>query len=181
MMTHAHPRPWRGDSLFTAGKRRPLCREARRIWCARLEAARRAGHVTALHAEIGRAMLRRLGVEGRLDPSQDTIAADAACSARTVRRALARLAALGLLAWQRRLVRAGWRTEQTSNAYELVPDGRPVPPRPARPASGGQGVRETRLISISTADRVEAMKALEAVRAALSLEWVARSRGAVVA
>jgi hypothetical protein len=42
-------------------------------------------------------------------------------SSRTVRRATDILRRLGLLLWQTRLVRAGWRTEQTSNAYLLVP------------------------------------------------------------
>jgi DNA-binding GntR family transcriptional regulator len=58
-------------------------------------------------------------VDGQLDPSHDTIADDVGCCARTVRRALAALKALGLVMWQCRLVRAGWRVAQTSNAYLL--------------------------------------------------------------
>jgi hypothetical protein len=119
---------WHAHSLFTVGPRRPLNRDARRIWVARAELHRRARRLTCLHVEIGRALLRRLGVDGRLDPAHATIAADAGCCARTVRRALRRLAELGLLTWQRRLVRAGWRAEQTSNAYELHLGDAPPPP-----------------------------------------------------
>jgi hypothetical protein len=48
----------------------------------------------------------------------------AAVSEDTVQRALVRLRELGLLFWQRRLVRdeaSGWRCEQASNAYVLTP------------------------------------------------------------
>jgi hypothetical protein len=46
---------------------------------------------------------------------------------------------LGLLRWQTRLVRAGWRAEQTSNAYELVPS---IAAPAVLPRCGGQTVRE---------------------------------------
>ena len=177
----AHPRPWWSGSLFVAGARRALDRNARRLWLARLDAARRRGLVTALHAEVGRALLRRLGIDGQLDPSHETIAGDAACSSRTVRRALARLAQLGLLAWQRRLVRAGWRAEQTSNAYQLAPDGPPLPAPIERPRCGGQDGRETRFLRKEEApppDRVAALKALERVALAsrdrFARAWQAR-------
>ena len=65
------------------------------------------------------ALLRRLGQDGRCDPSHATLAADAAVSPRTVRRALAALAACGLVQWTRRLIRVGWRVAQTSCAYVL--------------------------------------------------------------
>jgi predicted ArsR family transcriptional regulator len=49
------------------------------------------------------------------------IARAAKCSARTVRRALARLRTLGLLAWTRRVVVGrGWRA-QIANRYTIVP------------------------------------------------------------
>jgi hypothetical protein len=61
----------------------------------------------------------------------------------TVRRALAALKAVGLVMWQCRLVRAGWRAAQTSNAYVLALAG--VGTLAAKPAlrTGGQSVRET--------------------------------------
>src|SRR4051812_37176993 len=75
--------------------------------------------------DIGLALLKRLGTTGRCDPSHATLAADAGCkSAKTAERAAAALKALGLLTWVRRLVRSsgtGWRVEQTSNAYVLIP------------------------------------------------------------
>ena len=69
--------------------------------------------------------MRLLGADGRLDPSHALLAqVVAAVSEATVHRAIDRLHALGLLFWQRRLVRdetTGWRTEQASNAYVLTP------------------------------------------------------------
>lgn len=68
--------------------------------------------------------MRLLGPDGRLDPSHAFLAKLAAVSEDTVQRALDRLRGLGLLFWQRRLVRdetTGWRCEQTSNAYALTP------------------------------------------------------------
>jgi len=189
-MHHHLARRWLAGSIFGTGRRRKLCRAARRLWGARLEAARRAGHITALHVEIGRALLRRLGVEGQLDPSHETVAGDAACSARTVRRALARLAALGLVAWQRRLVRAGWRVEQTSNAYELT-EGRPFAPRPRRISTGGQAGRETRSrfiqetvppvsVAVQRAAQASLAAVAERMQASLRAAWQAK-RGAAVA
>lgn len=68
-------------------------------------------------------MPHAISTDGRCDPGHDTLADDAGCCARTVRRGLDALRALGLVMWQRRIVRAGWRTSQTSNAYLLVPAG----------------------------------------------------------
>jgi hypothetical protein len=68
--------------------------------------------------------VRLLGGDGRLDPSHGFLARLAAVSEDTVQRALERLRRLGLLSWQRRLVRdaaSGWRCEQTSSAYVLTP------------------------------------------------------------
>lgn len=145
-MPSPHPRPWRRHSLFTAGPRRPLDREHRARFRFLLRAHARAGRLPAKHEWVGEALLRRLGTDGRCDPAHDTLAADAGCSARTVRRATASMRTLGLLRWQTRLVRTGWRTEQTSNAYELVPTAAP----PAV-SCGGQSGRETRKIDIQTA------------------------------
>jgi hypothetical protein len=146
-MPSPHPRPYHAGSLFGDGPRRPLDREQRAQFRFLLAAHRRARRLTP-HAEmVGSALVRRLAVDGQCDPAHDTIAADVGCCARTVRRALEALKAVGLLIWQRRLVRDGWRTSQTSNAYVLVPSG--IGTLPAAPAkrSGGQTDRETRLES----------------------------------
>lgn len=169
-MNYAHPRPWLAGSDFGCGPRRKLCREGRRLFRIALDSARRAGRITALHAEVARAMLKRLGEDGRLDPSHATIAADAGCCDRTVRRALVKLAEAGLVTWRRRLVRSGWRVKQTSNAYELRTDGKPAPVRNARRCTGGQPVRETPSISLeegTTADRGAAKEALARVADAM--------------
>src|SRR3954447_11121092 len=119
-------------SLFGDGPRRPLTIGERALWLARLNAARRARHITPAHELVARALLKRLGPDGRLDPEQTTLAADTGLSDRTVRRALRALADAGLLTWQRRLVRDGWRCRQTSNAYALVPEGPALPLPPPR-------------------------------------------------
>ena len=126
---------WHRNSEFGPGPRQPLDREQRAVWRARVELARRAGRITALHAQVGLALLRRLGQDGRLDPSHATLAADAGVGERTVRRALAALAGCGLLRWVRRLARdaaSRWRATQISSAYALSLGGTPGSP-------GGQG------------------------------------------
>lgn len=120
--------PFHAESLFTPGPRRPLSIGDRALWLARLHTARMARAITAGHAEVARALLRRLGPDGRLDPAHATLAADTGLCERTVARALRRLADVGLLTWQRRLVRQAWRAAQTSNAYALVPAGAAIPP-----------------------------------------------------
>lgn len=131
------PRKWHRNSEFGPGPRVPLDRERRAQWRARLDIFRRAGRLTADHVEVGRALLRRLGEDGRCDPSHATLAADAGESERTVRRALHAMASCGLLSWVRRLVRDRWRAAQTSNAYRLLVQA-------AQPfACGGQAGRGT--------------------------------------
>jgi AraC-like DNA-binding protein len=114
-------RPWHTGSVFGAGHRRPLDREQRARFRFLVNAHRRARRLTPHCELIGNALVRRLGTDGQCDPSHETIAADVGCSERTVRRALEAMRGLGLVLWQRRIVRDGWRTSQTSNAYVLVP------------------------------------------------------------
>lgn len=106
------------------------------MWLARADAERRAGRLTALHVEVARTLLRRLGVNGQCDPAHATLAHDAGCDPSSVLRALKALQGVGLVRWERRLVRRPWpagghgatRAEQTSNAYELLLPDRPVAP-----------------------------------------------------
>jgi AraC-like DNA-binding protein len=181
-----HPRPWHRGSEFGDGLRWPLDREQRCVWRVRLDLARRAGRITALQAQIGLALLRRLGQDGRCDPSHDTLATDAGCGPRTVRRALMALFELGMLRWINRLVRAGQRTEQTSNAYTLIVAVAAVfAPRPRRKnpcgTSDGQLGRETRSSMIqnsSSTEKASAMAALARIRLAweegLRQKWAAK-------
>src|SRR5580693_3372335 len=123
-MPKAHPRPWRRHSVFGDGPRQPLDREQRARFRYLLNAHARANRLPAKQEKVGLALLKRLGTDGQCDPSHDTLAEDVGCCARTARRALATLKALGLLLWQRRIVRNGPCVDQTSNAYLLLtPDG----------------------------------------------------------
>jgi hypothetical protein len=143
-MSNAHPRPWRRDSQFGDGPRQPLNRDDRARYKFLLNAHHRAGRISRACRDIGLALLKRLGTTGRCDPSHATLAADAGCkSAKTAERATAALKALGLLTWVRRLVRSsgtGWRAEQTSNQYVLVPA---LASLNAPRRCGRQNVRET--------------------------------------
>jgi hypothetical protein len=144
-MPKAHPRPWHRGSLFGTGPRRPLNREQRAKFNYLLKAHRRARRLTACAGDVAEALLRRLGTSGQLDPTHETIAEDAGCRARTVRRALAALKAVGLVMWQCRLVRDGWRVAQTSNAYMLLTPAE-NPPEFRAASCGGQNVRETKTL-----------------------------------
>jgi hypothetical protein len=114
-------------SVFGTGPRRPLDREQRARYKFLVHAHRTAENLTADHKNVAEALLRRLGVDGRCDPSQATLADDAGCKERTVRRALVQLRDLGLVHWHQRIVRSGWRVVQTSNAYLLMPLTLPNP------------------------------------------------------
>jgi hypothetical protein len=144
-MPHGHPRPWYRDSLFGDGPRCPLDRNQRARFKFLLDAHVRARRLPAKQERVGRALVKRLGADGRCDPTHATLAAHAGCSERTARRACETLRRLGLLRWQHRLVRAGWRSEQTSNAYVLMVTAA----NPAPLSSGGQKGRETKLIDKS--------------------------------
>lgn len=175
MTTHAHPRPWHAGSLFTAGPRRPFTRDQRRVWTARLELHRRARAITALHVEIGRALLRRLGEDGRLDPAHDTIADDAGCCPRTVREALRRLNRLGMVSWLRRLVRTRLGARQDSNSYIIhLGDAPPVI------RCEGRTHRETRLSQIPLLTPPNSVLLPEPAAAREALARIAQERMAVL-
>ena len=160
----SHPRPWHRGSLFVDGPRLPRDREQRARFRFLVRCHLQARRITHAAAGVAEALLRRLGTDGQCDPCHATLAADAACSERTVRRATTAMLGLGLLSWQRRLVRDGWRAAQTSNAYCLL-DGASVP----MPACGGQSGRETRrkmnLPPVHAVDLAAAQAALRARRA----------------
>jgi hypothetical protein len=139
--TPLHLRPWHRGSVFGDGPRRPLCREQRARVKFLLRAHRGVGRITAAGEDVGLALLKRLSADGRCDPSYATLGTDAGCSERTTRRATRRMAEIGLLRWQQRLVRAGNRAVQTSNAYLLLTPVGAVSPGFV---SGGQTVLETK-------------------------------------
>jgi hypothetical protein len=191
-LPNAHPRPWHRASLFCDGPRRPLSTDQRRAWLARACLERRAGRLTALYVEVGRALLRRLRDDGRCDPSQVTLAADAGCSERTVRRALVAMRELGLLDWQQRLVRRPWpaggrgatRAEQTSNSYELrLPTGpaatlRVPSPLPRCGGQAGRGIPNRLIpgdpVPFDPAAKAALKKIAAARMAAIGRAWAER-------
>ena len=138
------PRRYRRNSHYGDGLRIPMDRERRAVWRARLHMFRRGRKITPLYEDIGLAMLRRLGANGRLDPSHDSVADDVGCSSRSVRRALSAFHVCGLMHWVNRIVRDGWAVRQTSNAYALaLPAVGNISTIPAF-GCGGQNGRETR-------------------------------------
>ena len=189
-----HPRPFHRGSLFGDGPRRLFGADERRAWLARAEGERQAGRLTALHVVVGRALLKRLGQDGQCDPAHATVAADAGCGERTVRRALAGLRDAGMLAWEQRVVRRPWpeggpgatRAEQTSNAYVfLLPTGPIAVPVPQLvqfrlSRCGGQAGRETPLKMIpmelptfNEAEQREQETRMIARKAKRDAEWMA--------
>ena len=178
-MPNAHARPWHKGSLFGPGPRRPLDREQRARFRYLLNMHRRARHLTPLAEIVGNVLVKRLSVDGQCDPAHDTIAADAGCCARTVRRALDALKALGLVVWQRRIVRAGWRTSQTSNAYILALSANPEPAPIRAKCCGGQSGRETRKIKDSPVQQLAMMMTVKERIAAQTA--LAQRRGVIEA
>jgi hypothetical protein len=90
---------------------------------------------------------------------------------------------LGLLYWQRRLVRSGWRTEQTSNQYVLKPEA-PAPMITVRlpVLCDRQTDGETRFCLIkrpepSAAEVWEAQKALAQARAVMEQRLLGKGCG----
>jgi len=175
LLPRPHPRPWHGGSVFGPGPRRRLDRNQRARFRFLLNAHKRAGRLTDKTEDVGAALLKRLSDVGRCDPSQATLANDAGCEERTVRRAICSMRDLGLLRWERRLVRNGWRCEQTSNAYELVPTAQLL----HVPRCGGQNVRETGFLDKSRKPNSAVVAAPDDVAAAQAA--LARRRAVVEA
>lgn len=180
-MSSPHPHPYHAGSQFGPGPRRPLDREQRARFRFLLTAYRRARRLTP-HAElVGNALVKRLSVDGQCDPGHDTIASDVGCCARTVRRALDALKALGLLVWQRRIARAGWRVEQISNSYFLVPLATANLPEVRAVRCGGQLGRGTRKKESTPVQRPALEVSPQAQReAAAALARVAAARAGAV-
>jgi hypothetical protein len=177
-MSASHPRPWHKSSVFGDGPRAPMCRERRAVWRARLMMFRRARKLTPLHEDIGLAMLKRLGTDGRLDPSQQTVADDVGCDPRSVRRALVAFRSCGLVFWVKRLVRDRWRVAQTSNAYALTIGDPPVIPASRSGGQTGRGTRRIESISVQQAAPEVSPEARQEARAALAR--IATQRQAVL-
>ena len=126
MRTSFSGRPIKNASPFACGKLRPTrglrigavmpSGQPTSAFRSALESAYRQRQVTRLHVHIGYVLSGwRTGI-----PKHRQIAFAAGCCVRSVVRALARLHALGLLSWTRRVVACrGWRA-QTANSYALL-------------------------------------------------------------
>jgi hypothetical protein len=115
-----HPKPWHKGSIFGDGPRVPLDRERKARARFLIREHRRAKRITGDWVLVGEYLVSAVGKDGRCDPAKATIAEATGCDERTVTRALDALRILGVLSWVRRIVRAGWRSVQTSNAYWFV-------------------------------------------------------------
>jgi DNA-binding MarR family transcriptional regulator len=175
----AHPKPWHRNSVFGAGPRVPMCRERRAQWKARIELQRRAGRITSDHAHVGLALLRRLGTDGRCDPSIQTLAADSGESLSTVGRALKRLSQYGLVMWVRRLRRDGTRVSQDSNAYLLTLGEMPIPVVRCDRQSAHETVKLVipSVSEVSAADVAAAQAALARRRAVVEASLLMKGSG----
>jgi hypothetical protein len=186
-MPTPHPRPWHRDSVFGDGLRLPLCRERRAVWKARIDLARRAGRVTDGEAYVGQALLKRLGQDGRCDPSHQTLADDSGESVSTVKRALKAFWACGLVNWVRRLWRNGSRVMQDTNAYLLTLG---EPPKFPRVRCEVQRGRETSSVdkstghlpvpSLSAAERAIANAALVERQRVIEARLLSKWRGSTI-
>jgi len=85
-MSKSHPRPWHRGSVFGPGPRRPLDRNQRARFRYLLALHARENRISSKCEKVGLALLKRHGPDGRCDPTQATLAADAGCKERTVRR-----------------------------------------------------------------------------------------------
>lgn len=74
----------------------------RNLLRARVAQYHRARQITAQCYMVALALIRRVNRRGTAWPSEATVAADAGCSERSVRRHKRTLAAIGLLTWARR-------------------------------------------------------------------------------
>jgi DNA-binding GntR family transcriptional regulator len=151
-------RRYHRGSLFGSGPRIPLDREKRARFRFLLTSHRRSRRISPLAFLTGEALLKRHGVDGRLDPSQGRLADDVGCSDRTIRRALGVLRSLGLVAWVCRLIRDGWAVRQTSNAYVLNVAERDMP----------MGVAATDKVTVQPETRIKKDKGRDALEAALA-------------
>ena len=164
-------------------------------WKARVEIWRRGGALTDGMSYVALALIKRLGADGRCDPSHQTLADDSGESIDTVKRALKALHGLGLVDWLRRVIREGMRVRQMSNSY-LLTLGQPVNPVLALAkklagrceADSARGTTkceiykglpkdpaDRRVFDVPTEDRLKALAALQDAgrrrAAALGLAW----------
>ena len=118
-----HPRPYHLPAIFGSGPREPMPPARLAIWRAMVRNDRKPGRLSVAAVQVGLTLADMLGADGTLCPAHSHLAARVQVHVSTVTRALQRLRSCGFVTWTRRLVRNGWRVEQTSNQYQLrVPE-----------------------------------------------------------
>jgi DNA-binding transcriptional MocR family regulator len=89
-------------------------------WTASIWREYRADNLTRAWRDVLLTLHSYRSAGGVAWPSHAALADRCACSVRTVQRALAMAADLGLVTWSERRARAGWRWLRTSNLYRLL-------------------------------------------------------------
>jgi hypothetical protein len=175
--------PWHRSSEYAhASHFRRLDGNDRARWRCQLHIARKNKRLSADAWRVADGLLRHHAENGRCDPSHARLAAFAGCTERTVRRALDRLAACGLVAWTRRIVRTRAGARQTSSAYRLLIAGaeqlariarmtrQPRPePRPAPLALRSDVAAALEIAATATRSLADWRQQREAMRAAAYL------------
>jgi hypothetical protein len=167
-------------SEFSDGLRKPMNRDERGVWLARLEGDLRAGRIEPWYLRLGQEMAKVLRPDGCLTPSLRRLARLVGCSVRTVQRGLERLASIGRITWVRRLRRVGAAVVQTTNSYALLLGVAPPPPKIcwspfyARGTAGGHAVQEIPSVTEVTETR-EAREELRRIREARKAGLARRS------
>jgi hypothetical protein len=143
-------RTWRKGSEFGEGLRVALNGERRNLWIKRIQICRQIGALNANYVDVGIALFKILGRDGKLIPSYETIADKARVSMRTVGRALRALKACGLVTWVNRITREGWQVQQTTNSYALTLDEAPKITQIPRVSLVSQRGRQKSINKLST-------------------------------
>ena len=122
----------------------PLSRTG--LYKAKLRYNRRPNRLTFACVAVGDYLVRACGTDGRLDPSNDTIAAACGIAPSTAAAARKRLHLCGFLDWDRRVLRVpdrgnllGYCVVQFSNAYVLALTQQSCHQPPLRRSDGDQG------------------------------------------
>ena len=107
-------------SIFGAGDRQTLTPAQIGLWKWRARSVAGARRLTRAGLDVAEALASYLGPDGRLDPSYEALAdrcrqRGTPAARRTVARQLAALRDLGLVSWERRLVRYGRHVRQTAS------------------------------------------------------------------
>lgn len=128
---------------FVRKPTRPSSSDPTARWRDRVWQEFHADNLTRAYRDVLLTLRTFRGHGGVIIPAHATLAERVECCVRTVQRALAQGALLGLVSWTERRVRHGWRWLRTSNNYTLTIPDEPVQlglrrARPCRSSTTGQ-------------------------------------------